>query len=109
MDSSTQSALAALGGTVLGVAGKWLLERLLNRAAQVEEAHAASLERKVDLLLQKVSAIELSNATATERALTIQAQHEELKRHLTEVDGRIKGLEAFQVEIRTRLSLKEGP
>lgn len=107
MDSTAQAALAAVGGTVLGVVGKWLLERVLSKAEEVEAQHARALEAKVDLLLQKVSAIELSNATAAERALAIQAQHEELKERLGGFDSRMKALENFAVEIRTRLELKE--
>ena len=111
MDPILQAALAAVGGTVLGVVGKWALERLLKRGDVAEEKHAESLERKVDLLLEKVSTMELNAVTAHERALAIQAKHEELRERinggLTNHADRLRLLEEFRVEVRTRFKMKE--
>lgn len=106
MDVGGGDFLTAGGATGLAIlVGKYVWDTVRGRKEVLEERAETELERKVDLLLTKVTSIETEQRVAVEKAAALDAV-------VREVKGRIDGLSAnYGVrlgEIEQRLASLEG-
>ena len=104
---------SSVGGAALWKFGEWLVVSKLKKGEVLEAKAESELERKVDLLLSKVTSIESESRVAAERAVAANAVVAEVKARIDGVSnnhgGRIGALELDLARQGERIAAIESP